>query len=159
MTEEQDTYCEEFEPTAIRLPSSGGKSFAQIQRDADKAVEKNTARFVKYLAKDLTDIEKMLKVYLQEPSRKNMRPIFDRIHNLRGQGTMFGYPLVTTIGGHFCRYVDSLPEDSLPRKDVVATFVKSLRVVQTQSIKGNGSERFQMLIKNMAQMVDQLTKE
>ncbi len=148
--------AEEFEPATLRIPASGGKSFSEIQRDADRAVAKKTSRFVQYLAKDLKDIQAMLAVYLEDPSQENMRPIFDRIHNLRGQGAMFDYPLVTTIGGHFCRYIDNLPPDVSPRKDVVVTFINSLKVVQAQKIKGEGPENFKILIENMGLMVTSL---
>ena len=151
--------AEEFEPTLVKVPPAGGKSFSQIERDTNKVIEKNRRRFANYLADDIRAIEKMLAVYLDAPTKENMRPIFNRIHNLRGQGTLFDYPLVTVIGGHFCRYIDNLPEDEPPRREVVITFINSLKVVQSEKIQGEGTGNLKELTEAMGLMVDSLIKE
>ena len=136
MTDDSVDNSDVLEVDGLKVPSSGGKSYSEIIRDTDKVIEKNRMRFVRYLADDIKDVQKMFRVYMQDPSDENLRPIFDRIHNLRGQGTLFGYPLVTTIGGHFCRYIDNLADGVSPRREVVQTFINSLQVVQAEQIKG-----------------------
>ncbi|NQY82380.1 MAG: hypothetical protein HRT36_05025 [Alphaproteobacteria bacterium] len=145
-----------IDPTTLKVPPSGGKSFSKIQHDIDRVIEKNAGRFMQFLADDLKAIEAMLKVYMKEPTRTNMRPIFDRVHNLRGQGTLFNYPLVTIFGGHFCRYINNLPENTPPRRDVVVSFIHSLKLVQANKIQGAGSKTLQELALNMKLMTDKL---
>ena len=159
MTDNSVNYSDVLEVAALKVPGSGGKSYSDIIRDTDKVIEKNRMRFVRYLADDIKEVQKMFRVYMQYSTPENLRPIFDRIHNLRGQGTLFDYPLVTTIGGHFCRYIDNLPDDVSPRREVVQTFINSLQVVQAEQIKGEGSENLQVLTETMGRMVDALIEQ
>lgn len=143
----------------IKIPSTGGKSFTQIQRDTDKVIREKTEKFTQILSQEVREIRKLFHIYNKNADHEVLKDIFHRVHNLRGQGTLFNYPLVTSIGGHFCAYINSLQEGERPRKEAVQCFLLSITMVQSNNIKGEGSGQIVELLSLMKEMVDKLIKE
>ena len=143
-----------IEVKKIPVSVSGGKSLSQIDKDSQNVIDKNRERFVVNMGNDLEEINNLLDSYIENPSPGTMKSLFNLVHNLRGQGAMFDYPLVTAIGGEFCRYIDGLPDGQEPRLDVIKQFLDMLTLVKSQNIVGEGSPQFQELVNNMRLMVD-----
>ena len=64
------------------------------------------------------------------------------MHDLRGDGENFGYPLVARIASSMNHYLDSAPAGERARNDidVVRAHVDALRSVMTNKIKGENGE-------------------
>jgi hypothetical protein len=69
---------------------------------------------------------------------QRLHAIFELVHDLRGQGTSFGYPLVTRIGASLCSYLDGHPRHSAAEVDIVRAHVDALRAVIANKLKGDG---------------------
>ena len=68
--------------------------------------------------------------------------IFSIMHDLRGEGENFGYPLVARIASSMNHYLDSAPAGERARNDidVVRAHVGALRSVLTNKLKGENGE-------------------
>ena len=69
-----------------------------------------------------------------------LRRIFEGAHDLKGQGTSFGYPLVTRIAQSLCRLRHAAPLDSCTpeRLRAVAAHLDVLVIVLEKRIRGEG---------------------
>ncbi len=64
--------------------------------------------------------------------------IFQAAHDIKGQGTSFGYPLVTRIADSLCRLARGASAPSARQIEVAGMHVKALDLVLAQGISGNG---------------------
>jgi hypothetical protein len=71
-------------------------------------------------------------------SAAHERDIYHVMHDLRGQGASFGYPLVTRIAVSLNHYLDSAPHGKRGRADidVIRAHVDAVRAVLMQRLKG-----------------------
>ena len=69
-----------------------------------------------------------------------LRRIFDAAHDLKGQGTSFGYPLITRIGQSLCRlgHAQAAEPCAAERLRAVAAHVDVLVLILEKRIKGDG---------------------
>ena len=77
--------------------------------------------------------------------------IFRVAHDLKGQGTTFGYPLATQIAGLLCDFIRSAA--SAPSADLVSVIrahLAALNLVLKQNIKGDGDTAAQQLVEKLA---------
>jgi hypothetical protein len=61
-------------------------------------------------------------------------------HNLKGQGSSFGYPLVTRIGQSLCQLTRRERAFSDADLGIIQAHLDALRLILTKGIKGEGGE-------------------
>lgn len=84
---------------------------------------------------------------------KVIQDIFAIAHNIKGMGASFGFPLMTETGVSFCRYIRSL--DGRPVEvDVIDAHIRSLEVIISNRIQGDGGDIGKELIDSLTNMVD-----
>jgi hypothetical protein len=74
-------------------------------------------------------------------------------HNVKGQGSSFGYPLVTRIAHSLCTLVRQEREFSDADLGVVQAHLDALRLILTKDIKGEGGEVGAKLAARLENMV------
>jgi len=86
--------------------------------------------------------------------------IFRVAHDLKGQGTTFGYPLATQIGGSLCDFIRSAA--SSPSSDLVSVIrahLAALNLVLKQNIKGDGDAATRQLVEKLALAADRVKQK
>lgn len=98
---------EVIRPPALskKVPKFGGPSSEDAVRNADRILQTIAGEFQDLLGEELQALDLLMLEYKQSPTDDVLDKLFRRIHNLRGQGTTMGFPLVTRIGTSFCRYL------------------------------------------------------
>lgn len=77
--------------------------------------------------------------------------IFRVAHDLKGQGSTFGYPLATQIAGLLCDFIRSAASDpSADLVSVIRAHLAALNLVLKQNIKGEGDEASRQLVEKLA---------
>jgi chemotaxis protein histidine kinase CheA len=77
--------------------------------------------------------------------------IFRVAHDLKGQGTTFGYPLATQIAGLLCDFIRSTNSSpSIDSVSVIRAHLSALNLVLKQNIKGEGDAASKQLIEKLA---------
>ena len=68
------------------------------------------------------------------------REIHGVAHNIKGQGTSFGYALMTRLGQSLCQLTRRKPAFSDADLDLVNAHIEAMRLVLTKEIRGDGGE-------------------
>ena len=124
----------------------------------DDALAELTEIYLEAARKDVGDLEALVARALDHPDQwtdvgAEMRRI---VHNVKGQGSSFGYPLMTKIGeslSHLLKLVKK-PED--PVLKLVEAHISALRLVLDQDIRDEAGAHGQALLRRFRDMVEQL---
>ncbi|MBP5855725.1 hypothetical protein KAJ83_01795 [Marivibrio halodurans] len=123
---------------AKKVPKTGGRDPERAIREADEIVKRLEAEYIDKLGQDIDRLETYGVRYRQSRDPSAVDSLFRLIHNMRGQGTTFGYPLITEIGRSFCRYVRELPNERSVTPELIDQHVDAMKVVYKRGMKGDG---------------------
>ncbi len=71
--------------------------------------------------------------------------VFRTAHDMKGQGAMFKYDLVTDIGNHLCRYIEKQEAFDALQMAAVKAHIDALAEVVNHHLTGDGGARGQEL--------------
>jgi len=83
---------------------------------------------------------------------KQMREI---THNVKGQGTSFGYPLMTKVGTSLSRLLKLIETPGDKDIKLVGAHISALRIVLDKDIQGSGGQLGIDLVRKLEDLVDQ----
>ncbi len=130
-------------------------SYAERLAVAEAQVEALADSFESWARGDLAALQVALQGAGQMSRR---RQEFDRIfqvaHDMKGQGSTFGYNLLTEIAGSLCDFLRRLTDPTDADLVVVRHHVSALNVVLEQRIKGSGGELGQQIIARLRQLTE-----
>ncbi|MSP50395.1 MAG: Hpt domain-containing protein [Alphaproteobacteria bacterium] len=89
----------------------------------------------------------------RENQAKHLSTLFNIVHDLRGGGGNFGYPLVTRIGGMLCRYLEGRTTVSMAEVEVLRSLVDAMRAVVGNKLKGDGGSVGQELCTGLERLI------
>lgn len=138
---------------AKKVPKTGGKDPERAIAQAEQIVQKLEAEYIDKLGQDIDRLETYGRKYRDNRDPRALDSLFKLIHNMRGQGSTFGYPLITDIGRSFCRYVRELPEHREVTPALIDQHVDAMKVVYKRSIKGEGDEIAQAVVEALSDAV------
>lgn len=100
-----------------------------------------------------------LQVALDGANQRSRRhQAFDRIfkiaHNIKGQGSTFGYDLLTEIAGSLCEFIRRLSEPGDDDLALVRHHVSAIGVVLEQRITGSGGKLGEDLLTRLRHLTD-----
>ena len=118
-----------------------------------------TALYLENAFKDLAELERLQGEAAADGGRwpdccAQMRQI---VHNVKGQGSSFGYPLMTRVGESCSKLLKAVAQPDAATFKLLAAHVQTLRTVLDQDIKGNGGELGETLASRLEALVDKLT--
>lgn len=150
-------------PLAAKL--SGAKiSEEELERRlaaADKNIAGAAAEFTEWAGADVAEAMAALERLAGGGDGEEATTIIFRVaHDLKGQGTTFGYPLATQIAGLLCDFIRSAA--SSPSADLVSVIrahLAALNLVLKQNIKGDGDAAAQQLVKKLALAVTRVAQK
>jgi hypothetical protein len=82
-----------------------------------------------------------------------IKELYGMAHNIKGQGSSFGYPLVTRIGHSLCTLVRQEREFADADLGVIQAHLDALRLILIKDIKGEGGEVGAKLAARLENMV------
>ncbi len=74
------------------------------------------------------------------PGAAASKEIYGIAHNLKGQGTSFGYPLITRIGQSLCQLTRRERDFSDADLGIMQGHLDAIRLILAKDIKGDGGE-------------------
>jgi hypothetical protein len=78
------------------------------------------------------------------------------VHNIKGQGTSFGYPLMTRVGASLTILLKQARTADDAVHKLLAAHIETLRTVLEKDIKGSGGELGETLAYRLERLVDKL---
>ncbi|HAT36131.1 MAG TPA: hypothetical protein DCS82_10465 [Rhodospirillaceae bacterium] len=122
---------------------------------ADAIVANVAKEFEDSLTDEFAELDRLFEIYSKSNSSQDLDAIFRRIHNLRGQGTTLGFPLISRIGTSFCRYMIERPDGIDVKPTIIEQHLAALRCVYQQRIEDVGDKVSQEVASALEQVVDQ----
>ncbi len=138
---------------ACKVPKTGGKDPERAIAQAEEIVKKLEVEYIDKLRQDIDQLELYGRRYRDNRDPGTLDALFKLIHNMRGQGTTFGYPLITDIGRSFCRYVRDVPAGQEVTPELIDQHVDAMKVVYKRGIKGEGDELAKAVVDALADAV------
>jgi hypothetical protein len=138
---------------ARKVPKTGGRDPERAIKQAEEIVQKLEVEYIDKLGQDIERLESYGLKYRRTRDEMTLEKLFKLIHNMRGQGSTFGYPLITDIGRSFCRYVRDLPVGQEVTPELIDHHVNAMKIVYKRGIKGDGDEVAQAVVEALADAV------
>jgi chemotaxis protein histidine kinase CheA len=140
---------------ASKVTKGGQVDPADAIAKADAIVQNVAKEFEAGLDSEFAELDKLFEKYKASDDADDLDAVFRRIHNLRGQGTTLGFPLISRIGSSFCRYMIERDQSAPINKPLVEQHLAALRCVYTQHIEDAGDELSQQVAASLEKAVDQ----
>jgi chemotaxis protein histidine kinase CheA len=82
--------------------------------------------------------------------KENLEALFQISHDMKGQGGSFGYDLMTAIGDHLCRLLETLDKAGPREQTMIRVHIDAMRVVITKQLKGGGGDEGKKLLMGLS---------
>ena len=114
-------------PAKSRLPGIADEVLAK----ANAAIERLAAEYPKHARRDIADMEQHAANMASDRDNRALHyhEILRIAHDVRGQGALFGYPLMTRCAGSLCRVVRTFDPDDDEVLGLVQTHVTALYAI------------------------------
>ena len=118
---------------------------ADLEKLAMEAMEDLSQKFPAWASGDVQKVKQFLAdvsgIFGQERTDFIRAKIYPKVHDLKGQGTTFGYPLITDIGSHMCRLITSKSSFSSADLIVLKNDTQMMETVLWKKLKGDGGSK------------------
>jgi hypothetical protein len=136
---------EDDPPGDTQAGGGGDIAYNPLKETLARAEEATTAlraNYTEWARIDVNNTQTLLDAAKKgaDRQRDQLDLLYAAMHNIKGQGTSFGYPLVTRIGQSLCRLIAPgrvLDEAGLK---IAQAHLDSLKLVLDQKIAGKGGE-------------------
>jgi DNA-directed RNA polymerase subunit F len=138
-------------PNLLKIKvGSGGINKSKIS-EANEYIEKNTLDFKPYAEEYIQKMKKSLKHIKKtgETDKEAINSLIKPIMELKGNGAMFNYPLVSDISDiilNFLENLDTLNQDAI---DIVDVHEKTLHIIVKKKLSGSGGSYGTELVKEL----------
>ena len=75
--------------------------------------------------------------------------VYPKVHDLKGQGSTFGYPLITDIGAHMCQLITSKEDFSTADLARLKNDAQMMETVLWKKLKGDGGEKGAQMLRKL----------
>lgn len=116
------------------------QKFDAAVASAQAAVAGLSDKYIGWVNDDLQRLDAAIARLDRTQDAATLRAIYDVSHDIKGQGSTFGYGLVTEIAHRLCRYVDSAAQRKKIDRTVIDAHVTALRTVVDNRIQGHAGE-------------------
>jgi hypothetical protein len=122
------------------MQDDGNRNLEAVLARAQAAVADLAKNFEESAAVDLDHCAAFLRTAREQPAARadSVKEIYGIAHNLKGQGSSFGYPLITRIGQSLCQL--TRPERAFSDADlgIMQAHLDAIRLILAKDIKGEG---------------------
>lgn len=129
-------------------------------KQADMAIEDMAGEYLEWVKDDIANLQGAYEQALADPSNGSgaKDDIYGFAHDIKGQGGSFGYPMMTAVGNHLCKFIEGIPGDLSPAQlTVIKVYVDTLRVVIQERMTGNGGKAGERLLMGLDAVVAKVT--
>jgi hypothetical protein len=137
------------------MNDNGDRKMEAVLARAQAAVADLAKSYVPNTIIDLDRCAALLKHAREDAGTRaqSVKDLYGIAHNIKGQGSSFGYPLVTRIGHSLCTLVRQERPFSDADLGVIQAHLDALRLILVKDIKGEGGEVGAKLAARLENMV------
>lgn len=120
--------------------------FGVAVASAQAAVAGLADKYIGWVNDDLKRLDAAIAVVTDGHNAAALRGVYGVAHDIKGQGSTFGYHLITDIGQLLCRYAERAIERKKVDRAVIDAHVEAMRTVVDNRIQGPAGELGQEII-------------
>jgi HPt (histidine-containing phosphotransfer) domain-containing protein len=137
------------------MPEEGDRKLEAVLARAQAAVADLAKNYIPNTLVDLDRCAAQLKSARDTPDQRGdaIKELHNTAHNIKGQGSSFGFPLVTRIAHSLCNLVRQERAFSDGDLGVIQAHLDALRLILIKDIKGDGGEVGAKLAARLENMV------
>lgn len=130
-------------PNSLRQKIGGDtgpiKIDSETMEQAQSVIDKHAESYVETVQAEIQTLTETFKQAEDDPAGRaaHLESVADQVHEIRGMGGTYDFPLITKIGSSlydFCQSAEGTPS----QMEVIKAHIDALRVIVSQNIKGDG---------------------
>ena len=132
-----------------RLAGVSGVLDAGWIHAAERQIEAARLDYEKAVGEDMANLHSICEEILKNPAdlRNQIQALYGIVQTVKGQGSSFGYPLVSIIGAQLAKFVESLGDEvSDAQMEVVKIHTEAIRFIVQKKIEGEGGQLGKQII-------------
>jgi chemotaxis protein histidine kinase CheA len=145
-------------PTGLRQKTGAVTLDLEAIARAEKHLANLSSEYVFWVESDLQKLRQAYddaRAATDEAARnEHIDALFHVAHDMRGQGTTFGYTFVSQICDILCRYLDRVKAEGHVDLLLVAPFTDALRAIINNRVAGETDPIGQAMVKGLQKAVD-----
>ncbi len=114
--------------------------FGVAVASAQAAVAGLADKYIGWVNDDLVRLDAAIARVTDGHNADALRDVYGVAHDIKGQGSTFGYHLITEIGQLLCRYTERAIERKKVDRTVIDAHVEAMRTVVDNRIQGPAGE-------------------
>ena len=117
--------------------------------------EELTASYLQVARGDISDLEALASQLRDDPAAWPAigQTMYRIVHNVKGQGASFGYPLMTRIGESMMGLVKAADGSAVPDLRFLDAHIAALRAILQHDIRGHGGASGEALAARLESLV------
>ena len=116
-----------------------------MEKMAQAALDDLAAKFPAWASGDVQKMKQAIGeasgVFGEKRAHIIRNNIYPKAHDLKGQGSTFGYPLITDIGTHLCRLITSKTNYEADDFSAIRSDILMMETVLWKKLKGDGGSK------------------
>lgn len=148
----------EFDQLRNPEDSLNGPSMADTLARAEEATTLLKQNYTVWAREDVEKGQRHLDDASGDPARARVHldGLYAVMHNVKGQGSSFGYPLVTRVAQSLCKLLGAKHDAGEPMMRVAQAHLDALKLVLEQKIEGSGGETGEKLAGKLEALTQEL---
>ncbi len=125
---------------------------AAMLEKAEALIANLQGDFVVWVQEDLKRLQQHFdnaKALPVEDRAHAMKEVFGVLHDMKGQGGSFGFPLVTTITNQLCRFMETRTSFGQAEMDTISLCINTVRLIVAERMSGDGGMKGEKLLKGI----------
>ena len=138
-----------------------GVDAAMLDR-AEALIANLHGEFVVWVQEDLKKLQQHFDAAMVLPVEERdhaMKQVFGVLHNMRGQGGSFGFPLVTQIANMLCRFMETRATFQQAEMEAVSLCIDAIRLVVGEGMSGDGGTKGEKLVKGIELVIQKFSQK
>lgn len=144
-------------PSALRQKTGAVTLDLEAIARAEKHLANLSSEYVFWVENDLQKLRQAYddaRAATDETTRaEHVEAVFQVAHDMRGQGTTFGYPFISQICDILCRYLDRVKGEGQADLLLLGPFIDALRAIVNNRVAGESDAIGQAMVKGLQMAV------
>lgn len=118
--------------------------------------------YLEAASEDMASLATAYDKAMKDPANRvaHMQELYGIVQSIKGQGTSFGYPLMTAVGTQLARFIEDCGENlSDAQMEAVKVHQEALRLVMQQKMEGDGGPVGQKLVAGLGLVIKKIKGE
>jgi hypothetical protein len=116
--------------------------------------------YLEAVTEDLTRLQSAYDAALKDRAGRveRIKELYAIVQTIKGQGSSFGYPLISNVGAQLARFLEDCGENPTDAQmEGVKVHVETLRLIMQQKMEGDGGPMGQKIVAGLALVIKKMT--